>query len=156
MTRFTSSNPGSPKFDVKKRQLFLDELSESANVRAAARAADVSPSCVYRERRASEGFRAAWSAALAEGYARLETELLSEALIPVSGTVAEVTLRSRAQKYRLGMALLAAHLGSVKGAAPAVKPAKATTTARQRLEAKFSEMHSRMKAAKKVPVHDDQ
>ncbi len=144
MPQFTASAPASPKFDAKARQRFLDQLAEKANVSASAKAAGVSPSSVYRERRRSESFRALWSAALAEGYARLETDLLSEALISVSGDVTAKTLQSRAQKYRLGLTLLSAHRVSVTGRVEPKAPAKGQSTARQRMEAKFSEMHARM------------
>src|SRR3546814_11838205 len=58
---------------------------------------------MYRERRRNPGFAARWHEALCEGFARLEAELLAEALIAPTGNVKDATLKSRAQKYRLGL-----------------------------------------------------
>src|SRR5690606_19900367 len=86
---------------------------------ASARKAGISANAMYRERRRNPGFAARWHAALCEGFARLEAELLSEALIAPTGNVKDATRKSRAQKYRLGLALLAAHRAAVRGGAPA-------------------------------------
>jgi hypothetical protein len=45
----------------------------------------------------------------------LETELLSEALLSANGNMKDATLKAKAQKYRLGLALLAAHRSAVRG-----------------------------------------
>src|SRR3546814_20824062 len=71
---------------------------------------------MYRERRRNPGFAARWHEALCEGFARLEAELLAEALIAPTGNVKDATLKSRAQKYRLGLSLMAAHRAAVRGA----------------------------------------
>lgn len=55
---------------------FLARLAETSNVTAAAEAASISLSCVYRNRREDRTFAQAWQAALAEGYDNLEIELL--------------------------------------------------------------------------------
>jgi hypothetical protein len=60
------------------------------------------PSRVYRERLRFPAFRAQWQDALAEGYARLEAELLAEALRPASGNLKDITLKSRQMKVRAG------------------------------------------------------
>ncbi|RRQ51660.1 hypothetical protein [Sphingorhabdus wooponensis] len=113
------------RLNMKIRSLFLDHLAQTANVSASALAAGVKSSAVYAERRRTPAFRDAWALALAEGYARLETELLAEALQSASGRTADGTLKARAQKHRLAIALLNAHRASVKGGAPvaAAKPA---------------------------------
>lgn len=98
------------------RRAFLAALSESSNVAASARAAGVSSGAIYAERRKSPAFRGQWEEALAEGYARLEADLLAEALQAASGKVGEATLKSRAQKHRLALALLNAHRATVKQA----------------------------------------
>lgn len=97
------------------RKIFLTNLAESSNVAASARAAGVSSSAIYAERRRSPPFRDEWAAALAEGYARLETDLLAEAMQSASAKISDAMLKSRAQKHRLALALLAAHRVSVKG-----------------------------------------
>lgn len=86
------------RLNMKIRAHFLDHLAETANVSASARAAGVASSAVYAERRRSPAFREAWALALAEGYARLETDLLAEALQTASGRTADGTLKARAQK----------------------------------------------------------
>ncbi|MFN3621163.1 hypothetical protein, partial [Sphingorhabdus sp.] len=111
------------RLNVKIRARFLDHLAETANVSASARAAGVSSISVYAERRRSPAFREAWAQALTEGYARLETDLLAEALQVASARTADGTLKARAQKHRLAIALLNAHRASVKGGAlPAAPP----------------------------------
>lgn len=102
------------RLNASKRSVFFAQLSETANVTASARAAGTSSSAVYAERRRSGQFRDAWSEALSEGYAKLEADLLAEALQPASGKTADATLRARAQKQRLGTTLLSAHRGSAK------------------------------------------
>ena len=102
------------RFNAAKRQRFFGNLSETANVAASARLAGISGNTVYAERRRSAAFRAAWSEALAEGYARLEADLLAEALSTVRGKANDATLKAQAQKQRLGTILLSAHRATVK------------------------------------------
>src|SRR3546814_9230368 len=85
-----AGRPGRAQMDV-----FLDELAASSNVAASARAAGVSANAMYRERRRNAAFAKRWLAALCEGYARLEAELLSEALVTPHGNVKEATLKSQ-------------------------------------------------------------
>jgi hypothetical protein len=135
------------RLNMKIRSLFLDHLAQTANVSASARAAGVKSSAVYAERRRTPAFRDAWALALAEGYARLETDLLAEALQTASGRTADGTLKARAQKHRLAIALLSAHRASVKGgalAAPASKPAQPDlATLKAQLILKLTHMRQR-------------
>lgn len=134
------------RLNVKIRARFLDHLAETANVSASARAAGVGSSAVYAERRRSPAFREAWAQALAEGYARLETDLLAEALQMASARTADATLKARAQKHRLAIALLNAHRASVKGGAPlaASIPAKQDLpTLKAQLVLKLTQMRQR-------------
>ena len=107
----------------------------------------VTSSAVYAERRRTPAFRDAWALALAEGYARLETELLAEALQSASGRTADGTLKARAQKHRLAIALLSAHRASVKGGAlvaAAAKPAQPDlATLKAQLILKLTQMRQR-------------
>jgi len=102
------------RLNAARRKAFFGSLSETANVAASARLAGISSNAVYAERRRTASFRAAWSEALAEGYARLEADLLAEALRSVRGTTSDATLKAQAQKQRLGTTLLNAHRASVK------------------------------------------
>jgi hypothetical protein len=138
--------PQAPRFTQAKRKAFLANLALTAHVTASARVAGISSSMVYHERLRSADFCAAWHRALCEGYARLEADLLAEALIAASGNVSEKTLKSRAQKYQLGLKLLTAHHASVRseGLRLPAKTAKASRTAQQRLEARYAAMHARL------------
>lgn len=142
-----ATRPGQRQMD-----LFLDALAESSNVSASARAAGLPANAMYRERRRNARFAARWHEALCEGFARLEAELLSEALIAPSGNVKDVTLKSRAQKYRLGLALLAAHRAAVRGARLPVAGAAPNAGAKARLVAKLEAM--RAQAAAEVAEPD--
>lgn len=137
------------RLNVKIRSLFLDHLAETANVSASARTAGVGSSAVYAERRRSPAFRDAWALALAEGYARLETDLLAEALQMANGRTADGTLKARAQKHRLAIALLSAHRASVKGglSTPSPTPAKPDLpTLKAQLILKLTQMRERADA----------
>jgi hypothetical protein len=114
MTKRTAAAPHK-RLNATTRARFLDHLAETANVSTSAKVAKISSSAVYGERRRSPEFRKAWASALAEGYARLEADLLAEALQAAHGKTADATLKARAQKHRLGIALLNAHRTSVKG-----------------------------------------
>lgn len=135
------------RLNMKIRSLFLDHLAQTANVSASALAAGVKNSAVYAERRRSPAFRDAWALALAEGYARLETELLAEVLQSASGRTADGTLKARAQKHRLAIALLSTHRAAVKGGAPvaaAAKPAQPDlATLKAQLILKLTHMRQR-------------
>lgn len=136
------------RLNMKIRGLFLDHLAQTANISASARAAGVKSSAVYAERRRTPAFRDAWALALAEGYARLETDLLAEALQSASGRTADGTLKARAQKHRLAIALLSAHRASVKGGGPpvaaATKPAQPDlATLKAQLILKLTQMRQR-------------
>lgn len=65
---------------VKQRAVFLDHLAASCNVSASAQAAGVLPGTGYRMYRRDPEFARAWDAALATGYAALETMLVARAL----------------------------------------------------------------------------
>lgn len=130
------------------RALFLAHLAETSNVAASARAAGLSSSRAYRERQRFPAFRTQWQEALAEGYARLEAELLAEALRPASGNLKDITLKSRQMKVRLGMTLLSLHRASVRGVKPATAPAprRTRTEIQQEWEAGLDAMKERMLA----------
>ena len=135
------------RLNMKIRSLFLHHLAQTANVAASARAAGVSSNAVYAERRRTPAFRDAWALALAEGYARVEPDLLAEALQTPSGRTADGTLKARAQKHRLAIALLSTHRASVKGGAaitPASKPVQPDlATLKAQLVLKLTQMRQR-------------
>lgn len=65
-----------PAIPTNWRGRFISHLGATSNVSAAARHARVPIHIVYKHRRTDPNFRAAWFAALAEGYDNLEMELL--------------------------------------------------------------------------------
>ena len=136
-----------PGFDARARKLFLEHLALTSNVAASARKAGIPSSRAYALKRRNADFARDWQVALCEGFARLESELLAEALRTISGKVSEATLKSRAQKHRLALALLAMHRSAVRGTTkPAVKADNGAAIA-ARVEAKLRDMRARMKAA---------
>lgn len=114
MAKAPTPKQNDTRLNAARRKLFFGGLSETANVAASARLAGISSNAVYAERRRSSAFRAAWSEALAEGYARLEADLLAEALRSVRGKPSDIALKAQAQKQRLGTALLSAHRASAR------------------------------------------
>jgi hypothetical protein len=70
---------GPGRWSVKAERAFLDELTATANVRAAARAAGVSTNAAYARKRLWPAFAAAWDEAKAEGFERLELLLIHAA-----------------------------------------------------------------------------
>jgi len=65
---------------VKQRAAFLDHLAATCNVSASAKATGVLPGTAYRMYRRDAEFARAWDAALATGYAALETMLVARAM----------------------------------------------------------------------------
>lgn len=123
------------------RKAFLDALAFSVNVTKASKAAGVTTAAIYRERERDAKFRAQWQAALCEGYARLEAQLLAEALVAASPKTSDAMLKARQAKHRLGLALLAAHRVAVRGERTAAVPQyDDAADAKARLRAKLAEM----------------
>ena len=93
-------------------KLFINHLCEFSNVKAAADAAGVSQSHVYKQRREKPEFAAAWYAALAEGYDNLEMELLGRLR---EGRLEDTDEDGNKRKYDIGAAFrcLSAHRESV-------------------------------------------
>ena len=92
--------------------IFLNELAETSNVKAAAEAANVSQSLVYKQRRDNPQFARQWYAALAEGYDNLEMELLGRLR---AGKTEDVDADGTRHKFDIGTAFrcLAAHRETV-------------------------------------------
>lgn len=102
---------------------FLGELAATANVRAAAAAAGFSTTAIYRRRGQWPGFRAAWDAALDQGYARIEALLIAGACDALSGAGAVAgadgpPLAVAPMSVDQAMNLLRLHRASARGGAP--------------------------------------
>jgi hypothetical protein len=76
MNRRLQKRVRSDGWTPRKRKIFLEHLAATSNVTASAAEAGMSGSGVYQLRLRDSLFREAWSAALEEGYARLEMMLL--------------------------------------------------------------------------------
>jgi hypothetical protein len=134
------------KFGPVAQRLFLGHLAQTANVSASARVAGVTTSPVYDLRKKSEEFCARCHAALCEGYARLEANLLAEALSPPAANMKDSTLKQKQMKIRLGTGLLAAHRATVRGITPPATPSRSRDPkeVKQRLDARFTAMRKRL------------
>jgi len=153
--------PARQGLTAERRELFLAKLAASANVAAAARAAGVAESSVYRSRRRSARFRQQWADALEEGYNRLELMLLERAM---NGTRRRVFHGGKAvgsiREYSDGQAisLLKAHWDAVRGgqARPADQSAddpgqpQDRAEIRAAIEARLVEMSERLTGGAKA------
>jgi hypothetical protein len=97
---------------AKRLRLFLECLAERCNVSEALAVSGLPSSSLYLKRKSCAKFRAAWDAALEQGYSRLEAELLSRALngedqqvLNRKGEIVTIKKISNA----LGLALLKQH-----------------------------------------------
>ncbi|MCC6479214.1 MAG: hypothetical protein IT552_08400 [Sphingomonadaceae bacterium] len=132
-------------FGPAAQRAFLSHLAQTSNVSASAKTAGVTTFPVYDLRRKSPDFCTKWLAALSEGYARLEANLLSEALSAPASNLKDSTLKQKQMKTRIGMALLAAHKATVRGAPkPAPSRSRDPKEVQARLEARFAAMRKRM------------
>lgn len=125
-----------------KQRLFLEALARTSNVAASERKAKMPAGSAYRERHRSPQFDLEWLAALREGYARLEMEMLERARAGVVKRTIKLENGSELLEYsdRGGMALLAAHRATVTAAAYTAAPA---LDIKARLAAKLAEMDRR-------------
>jgi hypothetical protein len=101
-----------------QRQVFLDTLADSCNVRRAAADAGFVPSTAYKLRQRDDGFAAAWQEALEIGYARLEMALVERAIQTIEasaddtpGAIPPVGAMTVAQ----AMDLMSKHRASIVG-----------------------------------------
>lgn len=92
--------------------IFINNLAETSNVKAAADAASVSQTLVYKKRRIDTDFARRWYEALAEGYDRLEMDLLERLR---TGRIEDVDTAGNKRKFDIGTAFrcIAAHRDSV-------------------------------------------
>ncbi|HVF92943.1 MAG TPA: hypothetical protein VM900_01370 [Sphingomonas sp.] len=93
--------------EARKRS-FLDALVATCNVKAAAHAAGVDPTAVYRLRQRDAAFSAGWAVALDAGFQLLETQLLGQALA-LSGAVTEadgIEMPDRERDFEPGFRML--------------------------------------------------
>lgn len=92
--------------------IFINNLAETSNVKAAADAASVSQTLVYKKRRTDTDFARRWFEALAEGYDRLEMDLLERLR---AGRIEDVDAEGNKRKFDVSTAFrcIAAHRDTV-------------------------------------------
>ena len=138
------------RLSADARDVFLAKLAATSNVTASAKQAGYSTSRFYAERDRYPSFLLQWKAALCEGYARLEAELLSEALRPVSGKMSDAALKTKQMRIRLGTTLLTLHRATVRGEQVAKSPTPVVSldrrpaAVRARMEARLDQIRQRM------------
>ncbi len=93
-------------------RIFLNELAETSNVKAATQAAGISQSLVYKTRREQPDFARRWYQALAEGYDNLEMEMLGRLR---AGRLEDLDEAGQKRKFDIGTAFrcLIAHRDTV-------------------------------------------
>jgi hypothetical protein len=147
VTKPKASPSGNSRLNAAARKRFLDHLAQTANVAASARKAGISGDAAYAERRRLADFRGEWAEALTEGYIRLETDMLAEALTNASSNTTDAMLKAKAQKQRLQLGLLNAHRGAVKGGGAAPVAVRANSfdlpTLKAQLILKLTQMRDR-------------
>jgi hypothetical protein len=143
-----SRTPSKRDFTKAKQREFLSVLSETCNVRMAAREAGVSITHAYHRRKTDAAFRAAWREAIGAAYQRLELVLLERAF---NGTEKLVKRRDgseeRMREYsdRLGLTLLKMHRDSAVEAAE--EPSESDIAElRERLVEKLERLRKRFEA----------
>ena len=96
---------------------FLDHLSATCDVTAAAAAIAVDPGSVYRLRRRDERFSSEWAQALTLGYQMLETRLLGYVMAPgrTAGTVHELDGSVVAMDVEHALRMLTIHRNAMQG-----------------------------------------
>jgi hypothetical protein len=110
---------GPGRWSAKSERAFLAELTATANVRAAARAAGVSTQAAYNRRRLWPAFAEEWRQALAEGYVRIETLLIHAATTTLDPEPpAEETREAPIMSVEQAMNLFKLHRASVQGGKP--------------------------------------
>lgn len=95
-----------------KMEKFLARLAETSNVSVSAAEADLSTASVYARRRSDPGFARRWFDALAEGYDRLEMDLLERLR---TGRLEDVDEEGNRRKFDVSAAFrcIAAHRETV-------------------------------------------
>jgi hypothetical protein len=98
----------------KAEQAFLDFLATSCNVSWSAAQTGFSAVTVYNRRRADPAFAAKWQAALEQGYARLEMELVGTATDFLGQLRLDPELSLKAMSVKEAISLLGMHRAVVK------------------------------------------
>ena len=136
-----------PKWTAERQEIFFRELAELCNVAAAARLAgfeDGEPAYAEKDRNAA--FRARYEAAVAEGYSRLELEMLERSRFGEDRpkSAGKSSERLRQVPTALALSLLRLHQGRVKGTAPTTRRPMRGAKLKAELEGLLSEINRRL------------
>lgn len=93
----------------------LDLLAATCNVQLSCAEAGVGPTSAYRQRRLRPDFAAKWQAALEQGYARIEMELVRRAAETLEGVAFDAERDVPPCTFDQAMTLLKLHRGAVEG-----------------------------------------
>jgi hypothetical protein len=143
--RLQLRKPSGKSWTRAKEERFLTVLAETCNVTRACKAAAVGVTSVYRRKKENAAFRAAWLAAIAIAYQRLELVLLERAF---NGTEKVVKVRAgeaatmREYSNPLGLALLKMHRETAADAEYEMAPNEIEEV-RERLIRKLQQMKTR-------------
>lgn len=144
------------EWTAEKKRRFLEELASTCNVAASLRAVKMGSGSLYTLQKRDAGFRAEWSAALREGYAKLEVMLLDRAL---NGTVKTVTRADgsvdKTHEYpnAIALSLLKMHRETAIEADVEYHPEE-IEAARRRIMRKVKAVQKRLDAAAPAPGQD--
>jgi len=133
---------------------FLDHLAASCNVAWSAEQAGFSAPTVYNHRRSDANFARRWMEALADGYIRLETELLGTATAYVERLRADPELPLKHMSVQQAISLLNRH---GKGGDPATRGGRFTPRPRSPDEVRDSILAKleAIEAARRAEARDD-
>lgn len=125
------------RWTLDKQAEFLAHLAASCNVKASAQAVGMSEAGVHRLRLRSPEFRAAWEAAIEEGYVRLELFLLERAIKGANGASPEFS-------ERLALTLLHAARPATRRAPRPAEAERDRAAMRAAVETKLSDMNKKL------------
>jgi len=136
-----------PPWTKERRETFFAELAEICNVAAAARAAGFPHAqAAYNQKKRDPTFRAEWDEAIAEGYSRLELEMLERARFGENrpADVGQSGPRQRAIPTGLALSLLKLHESRMRGRGSAVQRPMRGFKLLNEVEARLAEINRRL------------
>lgn len=136
-----------PTWTKERREVFFAELAEICNVAAAARAAGFPHAqAAYNQKKRDPEFKAEWDEAIAEGYSRLELEMLERARFGENrpADLGESGPRQRAIPTALALSLLKLHEIRMRGRGSAVQRPMRGHKLLNEVEARLAEINRRL------------
>jgi hypothetical protein len=106
------------RWSIAAERAFLTELTATANVKAAARAAGVSATTAYNRKRQWPAFAAAWAEAQREGYDRVEMLLICAATTTLDPEPPPEPREGPEMSVDQAMNLLKVHRAGMRGGKP--------------------------------------